>query len=80
MDELLGRIQLFPYGYAPRGWILCQGQSLIIQQNTALYSLLGNQFGGDGRTTYGIPNLQGASPVSGMEYYICTAGVYPTRE
>lgn len=80
MDDLMGRIQLFPYSYAPMGWLQCQGHILSVQQNSALFALLGNQFGGNGSTTFGIPNLQGASPVTGMEYFMCTAGIFPTRE
>jgi microcystin-dependent protein len=80
MDDLMGRIQLFPYDFAPMNWILCGGQIMQVRQNTALFSLLGVQFGGDGQSTFGIPNLQGASPVPNMGYYICTAGIYPTRE
>jgi microcystin-dependent protein len=59
MDELLGTIKLFGFNWAPRGWLLCQGQLLSISQNTALFSLLGVTFGGDGVTTFALPNLSG---------------------
>jgi microcystin-dependent protein len=62
-DPFLGEIRPFPFGFAPRGWSLCHGQLLPIAQNTALFSLLGTQFGGDGKTTFGLPNLQGATPI-----------------
>ena len=62
-DQFLGEIRVFPYIFAPLGWAMCQGQLMSIAQNTALFSLLGTQFGGDGRTTFGLPNLQGSFPV-----------------
>lgn len=58
MDNYLGEIAVFGFNFAPRGWALCQGQILPISQNTALFALLGVQFGGDGRATFGLPNLQ----------------------
>ena len=80
MDYFLGQIELFPYSFVPYGWLLCNGQLLNIPQQSALYSLIGNKFGGDGRTTFAVPNLQGAEPVPGMGYYICISGIYPTRD
>ena len=59
MDAYTGEIRLFPFTFAPRNWALCQGQLMAISQNTALFSLLGTNFGGDGRSTFGLPNLQG---------------------
>lgn len=58
-DPFIGEIQLFGFNFAPRMWASCQGQLMPISQNTALYSLLGTQFGGDGRTTFALPDLQG---------------------
>lgn len=58
-DPFLGQIQCFGFNFAPRGWALCNGQLLQIAQNTALFSLLGTIYGGDGRTTFGLPDLQG---------------------
>lgn len=80
MDYLLGQILLFPFNFAPMGFMLCNGASLSIMQNSALYSLIGNKFGGDGRTNFNLPNLTNTSAVSGMEYYIATQGMYPTRD
>jgi microcystin-dependent protein len=62
-QPFLGQIALFPYNYAPRGWALCQGQLLSISQNTALFSLLNTYYGGDGRVTFALPNLQSRVPI-----------------
>lgn len=59
----LSEIRIFSFNYAPRGWAFCNGQSMIISQNTALFSLLGTFYGGDGRSTFSLPNLQGRVPV-----------------
>lgn len=59
MDEYLGIIKLFAGTFAPQGWAFCDGSLLSIQSNTALFSLLGTQFGGDGRTTFALPDLRG---------------------
>lgn len=59
----VGEIRILAFGFAPVGWAKCDGQLLPISQNTALFSLFGTTFGGDGRTSFGLPNLQGASPV-----------------
>lgn len=76
----LGQIELFPYGYAPMGWILCNGALLNIQQNSALYALLGIRFGGNGSSTFGIPNLSGAEPIPNTAFYIATQGLFPVRD
>lgn len=57
MDSYTGEIQLFAFNYAPYNWSICAGQILAIQQNTALFSLLGVNYGGNGTSTYGLPNL-----------------------
>ncbi len=81
MDEpILGQIQLFAFFFAPYGWMSCEGQTLNIQQNAALYSLIGTVYGGDGRTTFMLPNLNGASPLPNMKYYIAIQGLYPQRD
>jgi microcystin-dependent protein len=59
MDPLMAQITLFAGNYAPRGWLTCDGQVLPISQNTALFSLLGTTFGGNGQTTYALPDLRG---------------------
>jgi microcystin-dependent protein len=63
MNPFLGEIRIFAGNFAPVGWALCNGQLLSIAQNTALFSLLGTFYGGDGITTFGLPNLQGRVPV-----------------
>ena len=62
-QPFLAQIALFPYNFAPKGWALCQGQLMAISQNTALFSLLGTYYGGDGKSTFGLPDLQGRVPV-----------------
>ncbi len=79
MDDLLGSVQLFSFGFAPRGWEFCEGQLIAIGSNTALFSLIGVTYGGDGRTTFALPNLRDKSPVAGMHYCICVQGMMPTR-
>lgn len=64
MDSpFLGMIAWFGFNFAPRGWALCSGQILSIAQNTALFSLLGTNYGGDGSTTFALPDLRGRSPL-----------------
>jgi microcystin-dependent protein len=79
MEPFLGQINVFPYTFAPKGWMLCNGQQLPINQWQALFSLLGTSFGGDGRTTFALPNLQRKSPGPGLHYYIAVFGIYPSR-
>ncbi|MBD2714349.1 phage tail protein [Microvirga sp. STR05] len=59
MDAFLGEIRLMGFLYAPKGWLFCQGQLLQISTNQALFSLLGTMYGGDGRTTFALPDLRG---------------------
>ncbi len=63
MEPFIGEIRLFAGNFAPNGWALCNGQLLSIAQNTALFSLLGTYYGGDGKTTFALPNFQGSAPV-----------------
>ena len=63
MDPFLGQISLLACNFAPQGWALCQGQVLSISQNTALFALLGINFGGDGRTNFQLPDLRGRPPI-----------------
>src|SRR5262249_16132218 len=58
-EPFLGEIRVFPYNFAPRGWAFCQGQLLAISQNTALFALLGTTYGGNGVTTFGLPDFRG---------------------
>ena len=62
-DPFLGQLMLVPYNFAPRGWAFCQGQILPIAQNTALFSLLGTTYGGNGQTTFALPDLRGRVPM-----------------
>lgn len=62
-DPFVAEIRLFPYNFAPRNWALCNGQTMPINQNAALFSLLGTSFGGNGQSNFQLPNLQGAVPL-----------------
>ncbi len=62
-EPFIAEIRIFAGNFAPRGWAFCDGQILPIDQNTALFSLIGTTYGGDGRRTMGIPNLQGRAPM-----------------
>jgi len=61
MDPFVAGIRIYPFNFAPKGWAFCSGQLLPISQNTALFSLLGTTYGGDGRSTFALPNLQGSA-------------------
>ena len=63
VEPFIGEIAWFAGNFAPRGWALCDGQLLSIASNTALFSILGTQYGGDGRTTFGLPDMRGRSPI-----------------
>jgi microcystin-dependent protein len=63
-DQYLGELRLFPYNFAPLGWAFCNGQILPISQNTALFSLLGTTYGGNGTTTFALPDLRGRVPIT----------------
>ena len=60
-EPFVAEIRIFGFNFAPRGWAMCNGQLMPISQNTALFSLLGTMYGGDGKTTFGLPNLQGGA-------------------
>jgi len=62
-EPFVGEIRMFAGNFAPRGWALCDGQLLAVSQNDALFSLLGTIYGGDGRTTFGLPDLRGRIPI-----------------
>jgi len=62
-DQFVAEIRIFPFNFAPSGWAFCNGQLLPISQNTALFSLLGTTYGGDGRSTFALPNMQGNTPM-----------------
>jgi microcystin-dependent protein len=61
-SPFVSEIKIFSFNFAPKGWTMCNGQLLPINQNSALFSLLGTTYGGDGRITFGLPNLQGRTP------------------
>ncbi|MFD2566795.1 phage tail protein [Pseudotenacibaculum haliotis] len=63
MDPMMASIMIFAGNFAPRGWLFCDGQLLSINQNSALFSLLGTTYGGDGRTTFGLPDLRGRAAI-----------------
>jgi microcystin-dependent protein len=62
-DPFVAEIRMFPFSFAPKGWAFCNGQLMPISQNTALFSLLGTNYGGDGKSTFGLPDLQGSAPM-----------------
>jgi microcystin-dependent protein len=66
-NPFIAEIRMFGFNFAPRGWVFCNGQLISISQNTALFSLLGTTFGGNGTTTFAIPNLQGRTPIGARQ-------------
>lgn len=81
-DPLIGTIVLFAGSYAPYGWAFCDGKVLSISQYTALFSILGTQYGGDGRTNFALPNLPTVKDVDGQgesRYIVALQGLYPMR-
>src|SRR6266567_3822988 len=80
MEPFIGQIELFGFNFAPPGWSTCEGQLLPVNQNTALFSLLGTTFGGDGQQTFALPDLRGKAPGDGLAYYIALQGIYPSRQ
>src|SRR5213080_669610 len=75
-DPFVAEIRIFGFNFAPTGWAMCNGQLLPISQNTALFSLLGTFYGGDGKSTFALPNLEGSAPLNqgqsntGTEYFL----------
>lgn len=73
-DPFVAEIRILPFNFPPRGWAFCDGQIMPISQNTALFSLLGTTYGGDGRSNFALPNLQGSVPMQpgqgpGLSYH-----------
>lgn len=62
-DPFVAEIRIFPFNFAPKGWAFCDGQLLPLSQNTALFSLLGTTYGGNGKSNFALPNLQGNAPM-----------------
>lgn len=85
IDYYVGGIVLFPYSFEPVGWMLCDGRVLNIASYQALFSLIGATYGGNGQTTFALPNLNGAfsqpsaDPLPSMKYFIAVNGIYPSR-
>jgi microcystin-dependent protein len=89
-EPFLSEIRIMSFGFAPKGWAMCNGQLLPINQNQALFSLLGTTFGGDGRVNFALPNLQGKTPIhsgsgftlgqtGGEQAHTLTLGELPTH-
>ncbi len=79
MEPFVGAVELFAFDFAPRGWVPCAGQQVPVNVNAALFSVIGTQFGGDGRTTFGLPDLRGKAPIEGLQYCIAIQGIMPPR-
>src|SRR3954470_2159479 len=62
-DPFVAEIRIFPFNFAPKGWAFCNGQLMPISQNTALFSLLGTTYGGDGKSTFALPNMLNNAPI-----------------
>src|ERR1043166_7198707 len=62
-DPFVAEIRIFPFNFSPKGWAWCDGQLLPLSQNTALFSLLGTTYGGDGKSNFALPDLQGSAPM-----------------
>jgi microcystin-dependent protein len=62
-DPFVAEIRIFPFTFAPKGWAFCNGQLLPLSQNTALFSLLGTTYGGDGKATFALPDVRGSAPM-----------------
>src|SRR5438874_4716730 len=75
-SPFVAEIRMFGFTFAPKGWAMCNGQLLPISQNTALFALLGTFYGGDGKSTFALPNLEGSTPLGqgqlngGSEYFL----------
>ena len=74
-DPFIGELKVISFNFPPKGWAFCNGQLLQISQNQALFSILGTMYGGDGRTTFALPNLQGRMPLhQGLGFNVGQAG------
>jgi len=76
VDEFIATVVYFAGNFVPEGWMACDGSTLQVQQYTALFSLLGNRFGGDGVHTFSLPKI---ADLNGLKAIICVNGVYPPR-
>jgi microcystin-dependent protein len=84
MESYLGTIILFAGNFAPRGWSYCDGSLLQINTNQAMFAILGTMYGGDGRTTFGLPNIapivNSVDSDAPLKYIICMQGIFPSRD
>ena len=83
MDEFLSVIKLYAGSFVPKGYLLCDGRLMSINENQALFSLLGTIYGGDGRTNFALPKITAPSSngdENSLKYIICVQGVYPQRD
>lgn len=80
METMTGEIDMFAFMFNPQNYMECAGQTLNISTYQALYTLIGTKFGGNGSTTFCLPDLRGAALFGGKtKYYICINGIYPSR-
>jgi microcystin-dependent protein len=87
MEELMGAVKLFAFGFVPEGWLPCDGRLLPVssgngdETDTALFGLLGTVYGGDGIANFALPNLPPVASANGaqLHYCICLEGLYPSR-
>ena len=82
MEGYIGEIRAFAGNYAPRGWAFCDGSTIQISDNAALFSFIGFGYGGDGRTNFLLPNLPPLAPTGDANqgrYIICLRGIFPSR-
>lgn len=79
MNPFIGEIRLFGFNYAPKDWALCEGQLLQISQFNVLFAAIGTTYGGDGMTTFALPNLQSARPQGQGTWCIALGGIFPSR-
>jgi microcystin-dependent protein len=80
MEPILGQIQLFAFNIVPKGWMVCDGAILPINQYVALFSLIGITYGGNGTSDFALPNLKGKEPTPGTRYLIAIEGVFPEQQ
>lgn len=78
-NDFIGEIMLFAFNWVPMYTLPCDGRILPIQGNESLFSVLGAIYGGDGRTSFALPDLRGTQPDPNMQYCIVTSGIYPVR-
>jgi microcystin-dependent protein len=79
VETYVGQIELLPFTFAPQGWAACEGQQLQISEYDTLFALIGTTYGGDGQTTFALPDLRGKEPTPNSHYCIAIYGVFPSR-